>query len=246
MTTSRRYINRKQRELNTLRGIPNRVDATEARNHLTELRRTMGWLDIAAAAGSSACHLRYIADGRTTTINRVTHQRILTVRVAPEPTAGLYIDATGTRRRIHALAAIGHSQNTIATAASTTQHRISVISLGAPRVRQKIADRIASAYQQLAQQPAPDNHFGRRCRNHAAAQQWRTPDYWADVDRIDDPTFDPDARLPRIAQVAEDVRWLLDSGLDRNATAQRLGISRDYVDKALREVPEPAEQQVAA
>jgi hypothetical protein len=233
-TDRRRYLNRKQRELNNLRGIPNRVDASEARAHILSLRRTMGWTRIAAATGCSACHLRYIVDGRTTVINRVTHERILATPPAPEVTGGLYIDATGTRRRVQALMAQGHPQYAIAIAANTTQHRISVISLGAARVRQKVADKIAEAYEQLAGLEGTSA----RARTLATQNQWPDSAYWHDVDRIDDPDFDPDTTLTRIAQVAEDSRWLLAAGLDRNTVAERLGISRDYVDKALREVPE--------
>ncbi|NUP46178.1 MAG: hypothetical protein HOW97_02520 [Catenulispora sp.] len=236
--TDRRYLNRKQRELNTLRGIPNRVDATEARARLLEYRKTKGWVDIAAATGCSACHLRHIVSGRTQTINRATHNKIFNARLAPAPTRGLYIDATGTRRRVQALQAIGRSQQFIAEAANTTQHRINVITLGAPRVRQKVADKIAAAYEQLAHQPVPDNHFTRRVRRHAAAQGWHGPDFWDDVDRIDDPDFNPDATIPRARQVAEDARWLLDGGLHRDHIAQRLGVSRFYIDKALREHPD--------
>ena len=64
---------------------------------------------------------------------------------------------------------------------------------------------------------------------------------------LDDPTFNPEQAvvLPRIAQVAEDVRWLIASGLDRVQIAQRLGISRDYVDRALREIPDPDQEPAA-
>jgi len=240
--TDRRYLNRKQRDLNTLRGIPNRVDATEARNHLTELHRTMGWLDIAAASGSSACHLRYIANGRTLIINRVTHDRILAVRAATAPTAGLYVDATGARRRIHALMARGHSQDAIAAAAHTTQHRISVISLGHPRVRQKIADRIADAYDHLAH----TDGTSKRALYLARKNQWLTTDYWADVDRIDDPDFDPNAEIPRGQQIADDVRWLMTvGGLTKQQAADRLGRSHSYINAALSDFP-ARDNEVAA
>ncbi|BBB01029.1 hypothetical protein RVR_8261 [Actinacidiphila reveromycinica] len=236
---SRRYINRKQRDLNIARGIPNRVNTAIARAHILELRKTMGWNAIAAATGCSACHLRYIADGRTTTINRVTHQKILRAKPASTSTRGLYIDATGTRRRVRALQAIGYSQQAIAEAADTTQHRISVISLGAERVRQKIADKIADAYRQLAHHTPPDNAFTCRARNHAAAQKWLTPDFWEDYDRIDDPQFDPTATLPTKQILAEDARWFMAmDGLTVTQAADRLGRSVGYIRDCLDEYPE--------
>jgi hypothetical protein len=240
-TPTRRYLNRKQRELNTHRGIPNRVDAREARAHLAGLRRTMGWVDVATATGCSAAHLREVASGRTVTINRVTHDKIMSTQVAA-PSPGLYLDATGTRRRIQVMQVEGYSQQAIADAADTTQYRVYLIAAGAARVRQTIACRIADAYEQLAHHEAPDDRFTRRTRAHAARQGWRDRAYWDDVDRIDNPDFDPDAKLLRIEEVAEDARWLIAGGLDRDQAADRLGVSRFYVDKALREVPE----QVAA
>lgn len=237
MSPQRRYLNRKQRELNTLRGIPNRVDATQARSHLAKLRRTMGWNAIAAATRCSACHLRYIADGRTTTINRVTHERILATQPAPAPTAGLYINATGTRRRVHALQAIGYSQEAIARAAGTTQHRICVVSLGAERVRQKFADKIAAAYSALAHTPPAETRFTRRACRQAAERGWPDPQFWDDVDRIDDPTFDPTpvlTEVPRYVRLAEDALWLQEQGFNRQQIGQRLGEDPDYVAASIR------------
>ncbi|MET9222405.1 hypothetical protein ABZX65_27075 [Streptomyces sp. NPDC003300] len=236
-TPTRRYLNRKQRELNTHRGIPNRVNATQARQHLTLLRQTMGWTDIAAATGCSACHLRAILSGATLTINRVTHDKILNTPAAVTPSGGLYIDATGTRRRIQALMARGHSQQAIADAATTTQHRISVISLGAPRVRQTIADRIANAYRQLADRDGTS----KRALFLAAKYQWHDTEFWDDVDRIDDPDFDPGAKQLRIDQVGEDATWLKQAGLTVDQIAHRLGISRDYAEKGLRHAAQSAQ-----
>jgi transcriptional regulator with XRE-family HTH domain len=235
-TADRRYLNRKQRELNAHRGIPNRVDAKLARAHIANLRRTMGWIHLASATGCSAAHLREIADGRRAVINRGTHQKILSVRPTPAPDAGFYIDATGTRRRIHALQAIGHSQEAIARAAGTTQHRISVVSLGAERVRQKLADKVANAYDKLAQTPPADNRFTRRVRGHAAEQGWFDPQFWEDVDRIDDPGFNPAATLgdtPKYIRLAENALWLKEQDYTAQQIADRLGESSGYIAKAI-------------
>lgn len=240
---SRRYLNRKQRELNTLRGIPNRVDTTQARQHLALLRQTMGWTDIAAATGCSACHLRAVLSGATLTINRVTHDRILNTTPAVTPSRGLYIDATGTRRRVQALMARGHSQQAIADAATTTQHRISKISIGAPRVRQTIADRIADAYEQLA------GHDGtsKRALFLANKNRWHDTAFWDDVDRIDDPTFDPDAKAPRPQEIADDARWLMAvGGLTQAQAAARLGRSHAYINAALEAHPAADDTEAAA
>lgn len=190
---SRRTKRRKQRDLNLLRGIPNRVDATEARDHLNMLNQTMSWKRIGEVSGCSRNRLYDIGKGRVPEINRLTHDRILAIR--PPSSSGdpkQLIDATGTRRRIQAMAMIGHSQDAIADAIGGSQWHIGKISMGASRmIRRRTADRIDAAYAELAQQAPEPSRYVTRCRNIAAAKGWRDPAFWEDMGRIDDPTFDP-------------------------------------------------------
>ncbi|MEE6264955.1 hypothetical protein V2E29_04740 [Streptomyces diastatochromogenes] len=226
-----RYRNKKRRELNRHHGIPNRLAPDEARAYIALLRQTMSWDRIAKESGCSACYLRDIAAGRVTRINRVTHNKIMSVIAAPNRDGGFYIDATGSVRRVRALMARGHAQHTIAAAAGTTQTRIALLAAGQQRMRQKLADKIDDAYQQL-------NHTdgtSTRARNVASARGWQDVDYWEDVDRIDDPTFDPNARDSRTEILGHDGIELVEiQGYTTEFAAQRLGVRELTLAQAIR------------
>jgi hypothetical protein len=220
-------------------GRPCLIDATTTREHIALLHETMSWSAMAAATGCGAGTLLRLYNGTHTQVRRGNQNKIMSVVPPTAAVPTVRIDVTGTRRRIRALQAIGYSYTAIAAAANTERMRIRAIADSPqPAVSKNLADRIANAYRLLASHPAPVNRFTQRSRNRAAAQGWRDPDYWEDVDRIDDPDFDPNATTSRAQQVAEDARWLLDSGLTRDQAAERLGVSRFYVDKALRDHPQ--------
>lgn len=226
-----RYLNRKRRDLNRHQGIPNRHDPAVAIEHINLLRRTMSWAQIAAASGCSGCYLRNIQNGDVPQINGLTQRKILAVQPTPQAAPGFYIDAIPSVRRVRALMAAGHAQHIIATAADTTQYRISLLSRGQARIRVKLAEKIATAYEHLAHTQGTSA----RARFIAAEGGWHDPAYWEDTGRIDDLAFDPDATLTRVEQIAEDAAWLLDCGLNRDQAAARLGITRRHLDRALRE-----------
>lgn len=189
VTALRRF--RKRSKVNRQLGRPGLVDATPARQHLAKLARTMTWGQIATATGGEPRNLHLIADGRRTQIRRSTLTAIVAVK-AETPAPGKYIDATGIRRRIQALRAIGWSSNVIAKAASTAEARIQTIATEAqPTVRYVLAAKILKVYAELSQTPAPTGRSGTRTRNHAAANGWAPPGAWDD-DRIDDPAAFPD------------------------------------------------------
>lgn len=180
LCTPIRRSRKKHDRVNRQLGRAAYCDSTAARQRISELRKTMGCTDIAAAVNTSAAHIREIASGRQTRIRRTTHNKIMSVR--PSRTGGLYIDATGTVRRLRALQAIGHTIDTIAAATKTHKSRIQPLIQGQPRLRQKVADRVKQAYEALAKQPGT----AARPRNRAAAEGWAPPGAW-DEDTIDDP-----------------------------------------------------------
>ncbi|MDX3230556.1 hypothetical protein [Streptomyces sp. ME19-01-6] len=180
-----RRAKKKREHVNRQLGRPNRVDAAEARTRLLQLNETMGWNDIGTAAGCSPRHLHQIALGRVTRINRGTHDKIMAAKQGT--TGGVYIDATGSIRRVRALLAIGHSIETIATTAGGVFSRIQPIAAGQPRMRRMLADKIAHAYNVLADQPGTSS----RSRNRAASEGWAPPAAWDD-DTIDNPQAHPD------------------------------------------------------
>lgn len=99
------------------------------------------------------------------------------------------IDATGTRRRVQALYAHGHTGHTIA--AHSGLHTRQIQQLGAPAGRRWVtpdtATAVTRAYQQLATQPGTSDDTRRR----AAASGYLPPHVWGDD--IDDPTANPAA-----------------------------------------------------
>ena len=182
---------RRGKKQNTVRrqlGQPGSVDASQARARLLLLNKTTGWNDLAAAINGSAANLRDIAYGRRAVIRRTTHNKIMALSV--EPSGGQYIDATGSRRRIQALRAIGWSTKEIAKQARTCDARIQLISNGQPTVRHSLNVKIREAYRILAQQ-TPAGRDVIRVKNTAVRNSWAPPGAWDD-DRIDDPTAAPD------------------------------------------------------
>ncbi|MFF7022970.1 hypothetical protein ACFY97_18455 [Streptomyces klenkii] len=176
---------RKQQKINRQLGRPARMDASQARNRLLKLNKTMGWNDIAAAAGCSHRHLYLIATGKVPQINRGTHNKIMAARQGVS--GGIYIDPTGSIRRVRALQAIGHTLKTIAETAGSAESRIQPLAAGCPLMRRKLADKVARAYKVLADKPGSST----RSKNRAAAAAWAPPGAWDD-DTIDDPTAHPE------------------------------------------------------
>jgi hypothetical protein len=245
---TRRARLRKQRDLNAIRGISNRVEATEIRDHLNELHQSMTWAHIARISGSGRCRIVRIANGLVPQVNRITHQKIMAIQAHTAPVDGnLYVDATGTRRRLQALACVGWSQAVVADIYGASQWGINEIVTGASKtLRKSTADRFAGIYETLRHQTPEPSRSVTRVRNYAAHKGWHGPEFWEDMGGIDDPTFDPDAQVepkrPAAEVLAENAHWLLTTGgLSVDQVAARLGKSRAYIEKALREHPQDEE-----
>jgi transcriptional regulator with XRE-family HTH domain len=181
-----RLRTKKRNRVNRQLGRPGLIDATPARRRLEELQRTMSWLQIKAATGCDDCNLRQILDGTRSQIRRDTLDRILSIQ-PEEPAPGKYLDATGTRRRLQALRAIGWSARAIAEAAGAGETSVERICNGQPAVRAVVAAKIRKVYETLSQTPAPASRSASRAKGYAAAHGWPPPAAWDD-DEIDDPT----------------------------------------------------------
>lgn len=186
---------RKRSEVNRKMGRSARIDAQPAREHITLLHQTMTWSRLAAATGVDDRTLCLIYRGERTRIARSTHARIVAVRPPEQAVDTMYVDATGTIRRVRALMAVGYSGRAIADAANSTDARIQRIASGVqPMVRAGLAKRVARAYRALAFQPVPHNQFTARARNRAARMGWDGPFAWGDT--IDDPAAEPERDEP--------------------------------------------------
>lgn len=94
-----------------------------------------------------------------------------------------YPDATGTRRRIQALAAIGWSCSALAREMGCSGSQVSQIQLGtSARVLPSTADMVAEVYERLSMRVPKKEDV--RVRNHARRNGWVPPLAW---DNIDDP-----------------------------------------------------------
>ncbi|MFI8206843.1 hypothetical protein [Streptomyces sp. NPDC085937] len=183
-----------RKRLNVARqlGRAARVDATAAREHLHKLRVTMSWSQIQATTGCDDRGLQLLISGQRTEINRTTQDKILAVAPGAEPSPGMYIDATGPRRRLQALSAIGYSGRQIAQRIGTAEARIQKIASGVqPTVRYGLVRRINSLYDQLSQTPAPAGRSRTRVIRHALDNHYAPPGTWDD-DTIDDPNAHPE------------------------------------------------------
>ena len=185
---------RKRKQFNVARqqGRGARVDATAAREHLKALHATMSWSQLAIATGCDPRGLQLLLTGQRKEINRSTHNKILAVKAPPTPSPGMYIDATGLRRRLQALAVLGYSGIYIAKRIKTADTRLHLITNGKqPTVRYVLARRIIAIYDELAHTPAPAGRSRTRVIKLAADNRWAGPVAWDD-DTIDDPAAVPD------------------------------------------------------
>ncbi|MEV4784069.1 hypothetical protein AB0K53_01195 [Streptomyces tuirus] len=183
-----------RKRLNVARqlGRAARVDATVAREHLRKLRATMSWSQIQAATGCDDRGLQLLIGGRRNEINRTTQDKILAVPPGAEPSPGMYMDATGLRRRLQALSALGYSGREIATRLATSEARIHKIQNGSQAtVRYKLARRINDLYDELSQTPAPPGRSRTRVLRHARTNHFAPPGAWDD-DTIDNPEAHPE------------------------------------------------------
>jgi hypothetical protein len=95
------------------------------------------------------------------------------------------VDATGTRRRIHALMAIGWSRSEILTRLGYRDTRNRWLTR-VERVNRRTASRVTALYDELSNSSGPSGQTAAWARNHGYL-----PPLWWDDDLIDDPTYNP-------------------------------------------------------
>lgn len=217
---------RKAAHVNRQLGRPSIVKAAPARAHLTVLRQTMTWQQIADITCCMRTTLQDIHSGKSQSIRRRTATAVMAVTAQPATEPRLYVDATGSRRRLQALAVLGHSIRVIADEASTVQARLQPIQAGSqPTVT--VAARIKAAYVPLLSTPAQEGRGSTLVRRHATAKGWLGPGYWDD-DEIDDPNF-----IPAVASTSslkkDDVTHLLWCGVPSDEVRARTGASIAYI-----------------
>jgi hypothetical protein len=175
---------------------PAMVDAGPVRAHVLDLVATgMSAKRVATKAGVSTGAISKLLYGTATKrpshmVRQVTAQRLLSVHPVP----GARVDATGTRRRIQALIAVGWSASQIGARLGISPTNMWGLSRRL-MVSARTAARVRALYDELWDRPPPeDTHRQRvaasRSRRRAAACGWAPPVAWDD-DAIDDPKAEP-------------------------------------------------------
>lgn len=186
-------------------------------------------LQIAAESGVSDRAIRYILDGQPE-VQRAKAQALFAVQ--PYTTA-LRTSATGSRRRIQALACIGWQITHTADEAGASRGYVFDILRGlVTEIDRSLADRIAAIYRAKSTQPGPSAFT----RNNAARRGWAGPLAWDG--NIDDPNAqpdltdvpDPELKRDELAALRRDEIWLLHTAcFSDDEIAARVGMSPSSV-----------------
>lgn len=233
-----RAVDRARRNRNTLarlRGIPTGpVDAAPIHNRVRALT-ALGWsheaIVSAARVAGTAAALRDAqkrgaakAERKFQPIARLP----LTYAVPPTVRDNAWVPSEGAVRRIRALLALGWRHGDIQPLVTVRVERLA--RRDAPRMRAKDWRSVSDAYERLSGRPGPSE----RVRSRAAKLGYFAPLAWDDVD---DPTERPAIRPERSNYPAEELvaEWdhLRRSGLTMDAAAERLGVTRKAIEKAI-------------
>ena len=173
-------------------------------------------------------------------MNSETARRLLAVTsgdVIPQ-----YVSGLGTVRRLQAAVADGWPMTYLAPQVGLYRGYVSTL---ISRVEQAGADVLGTTALTVARGHdrlrglRPGRHGAPRkaiavARDTAKDRGWPPTRYWDQFPgAIDDPHFQPLYRVTRAEILAENARWLIALGLDRTAAAERLGVDKSYLDRAL-------------
>lgn len=179
------------REVQRLAGVPLRIPSGPVTAHVNALLGAgMSRAQVAAAAGVSPGVVSHLARAFNPKVNRTIALKVLAVK-RPRITGDAdRVPIHGTRRRIRALYTLGHGPTAISRDAGHSKALIIAIAGGKQSATAAATYRaVRATYNTLAQQVGGST----RARERAQREGWRTPDYWEDMGRLDDATFDPDA-----------------------------------------------------
>lgn len=233
------------------------VDAQPVREHVQAIRAAgMSLADLAAATGVGRGGLDHLLWGKpcdglppAARIRTETADALLNYwpRLDDYTAADAHVDATGTRRRLRALAATGWTWHAIAERAGIPQSTVERASRRA-MVTAATARAIRDLYDTVGGPPA-ERHgitpwIAARTRRRATAAGWPPPAAWDD-DHIDDPAAQADGdattgpsrpkRRDDTGQLREEVRHLAALGESEHQIAKAVGRSTSRVRELLGE-----------
>lgn len=220
------------------------VDAEPVREHIAALRAVGHSLPkIQKSANvSSATIARLLYDcsphnPRAQRIRPEVAQRILALPIVPAPiTPMTVVDATGTRRRIQALVAMGWPYTLLGPHLGFHPRRLTELARG-ERVLASTARRIADAYRTVQTWDPAD--YGvplparTMARNIAAREGWHGPLAWADIDNPacrpeKTPQYQPIPDNGRDSMRRDEIRRLVEAGESEHFIAKKLGLAYEY------------------
>jgi hypothetical protein len=148
--------------------------------------RGLGWTyhQIAQAAGTSSSVPHGLALGRYRSLRHASETAVLSVPLAPAR-SHRGTDATGTRRRVQALAWMGWPAHVVASRAGTTAATL-LTETCRGRLSVRLAEGVRAVYADLSATPGPSRIAGAKARQsgHAPPAAW-------DDGQIDNPRARP-------------------------------------------------------
>jgi len=226
------------------------VDAGPARQHVRLLAsQGIGWkraADLAGVSTGAVSKLLYGGPGDRPPSRRIrpeTAAAILAVQPSRAALGGkTHVDATGTRRRLQALVAIGWSQAKLARRLGMLPSNFSDV-MGRENVTAATARAVSALYDELwATPPAEPGQREKisasRARNSARAAGWAPPLAW-DEEAIDDPEAGPaegwqrTRDVPRGAVLVAEAAELSEMGVALHFAAERLGVPARTLERAV-------------
>lgn len=224
------------------------VDAAPVRAHLRALAAAgIGRRRVASLTGLSGSVISRITYGGpgdrppTARVRPATAAKILAVKPSLDSLGDkAVVDATGTRRRLQALVANGHSQARIGGRLGITPQNFTS-TINGDRVTAATARAVVRLYDELWNVPPDESTHRRRiaasrARNVARAKGWPPPMAWDDDD-IDDPAAGPAGvwqRTGSTRNAAEDVAEVLRWEGHADLAAARLGVAPGTVNTTMR------------
>ncbi|MET8081855.1 hypothetical protein [Streptomyces sp. NPDC005303] len=228
-------IYRKQYELRQLAGIPSHIPGPVVAAHIRALTGSGHTIrGIASRSDISERAINYILNGQ----ENVLRAKALTVLSIQPLTEAPRVDATGTARRIQALAAIGWP--VIWTAAQTGYHYSYLFSITSGH-RQTIPRPVAQRFTALYREYSHRAGYSEFTRSIARRNNWHGPMAWDD---IDDPNAKPEKTEPYGAAAKNgrdslrkaEIEHLYLLGESVPSIAKQLGANEKYTSDQLNEV----------
>lgn len=238
------------------------VDAQPARDHVNVLRASgMSPTQISKRTGVGVGTLNHLLFGGhgCPPAERIRNESAA-VLLAFKPTIDDYADnalvnSIGTIRRVQALAVMGWPGSELARRSATFSRNTLFRMRPDVRICAYVARAVRDLYDELADVAAEDAGVDllavKRARGRAARGGFAGAIAWDD-DTIDDPAAGPDygTSIPRYIALGEDCLELERQGLSRERIAERLGVTRDGLQRALsiyrQKTANPADMRKAA